>query len=87
MLLIIEIILTIFVWRKGWRWWAIVPVGLALLIGLSIGFGIGISGGDTSTIGMSSILIDLAAICALVIMLAVGPKKKEDTIDTSDKNL
>lgn len=48
MLLILEVILTIFAWRKGWKWLALLPVGIVLILGLLIGFSIGISGGDVA---------------------------------------
>ena len=76
-MLIIEIILTIFVWRKGWKWWALLPVGLALLIGFCIGLGVGASGGSAADVGGGVILIDLAAIIALIVMLVKSPKAKE----------
>jgi len=76
-MLIIEIILTIFAWRKGWKWLALLPIGLALLIGFSIGIGIGASGGSVADVSGGAVLIDIAAIIALIVMLVKGPKSKE----------
>lgn len=75
-MLLIEIILTIFVWRKGWRWISLLPIGIALFIALFMGFGIGVSNGDVNeAIGLGFIL-DVLAIIALIIMLTVKPKLK-----------
>lgn len=76
-MLIIEIILTVFAWRKGWKWLALLPVGIALLIGFIIGFSVGFSGGDVSTLGNGVIFIDVMAIIALIIMIVKGPKTLE----------
>lgn len=67
MLLIAEIILTIFVWNKGWSWYSLIPVGIAVLIG----FVLGLSG--ATQVG-AFIIFDILAIIALVIML-LNPKK------------
>jgi len=80
-MLILEIILTIFAWRKGWRWLALLPMGIALLIGFIIGLSIGANGGDVTSIGGGAIIIDVMAIIALIIMLVKGPKSNE-TLET-----
>jgi hypothetical protein len=87
-MLIIEIILTIFVWRKGWRWWSLLPAALGLLIGFIIGYGIGVAGGDITAATGTSLLIDVGVIIALIIMLVNGPKPKEKRNDDYmyDKN-
>jgi hypothetical protein len=40
MLLIAQILLTVQAWRKGWRAWALLPVGMDLLIGMLIGIAV-----------------------------------------------
>jgi len=77
MLLVAEIILTIFAWKKGWRWWALVPVALALLIGLFMGMGVGACGGDVDSVRGISIVLDVLAIIALIVMVTKGPKTNE----------
>lgn len=68
-MLIIEIILTVFVWRKGWNWMSLIPTGLAFIIG----FMLGASGSvDASSVGV--IFIDVLAIIALILMLVFPPK-------------
>lgn len=73
-MLIIEIILTIFVWRKGWKWLSLLPVGVASLIAFSFGFLIAASGGDVANIESGLIFFDIIAIVALIIMLTNSPK-------------
>jgi len=76
-MLLIEIILTIFVWRKGWKWWSLLPVGIAFLAGILIGMGAGMAGGNIDNIG-PAVLLDLFAIIALIVMLVKGPKEKSE---------
>lgn len=71
MLLIAEIILTIFAWRKGWKWLALLPVGICLLIGFFIGF----TGGSLE--GGMTIVPDLIATGILIWMVVKGPKSNE----------
>jgi hypothetical protein len=79
LLLIIEILLTIAVWRKGWKGWALLPVGISLALGFVLGLCIGASGGRPEEwIGLG-LIIDVIAIVALIIMQTQDPKKvKED---------
>ncbi len=79
LLLIIEILLTIAVWRKGWKGWALLPVSISLALGFVLGLCIGASGGRPEEwIGLG-LLLDGISIMALIIMMTRNPKKvKED---------
>ena len=79
-MLLIEIILTIVAWSRGWKWLALLPLGIVLLLGFIIGFGIGASGGNVSNIGGGVIILDILAIVALVIMSIIKPKNKNTSI-------
>lgn len=68
MLLIAEIILTIIAWQKGWRWLALIPIGIAVVIGLIVGASTG------STDVGAYIIFDILAVIALIIMIVVKPK-------------
>ena len=68
MLFIVEILLTIFAWRNGWKWLALLPVGIAFFIAFFIGLGIGYAGGTVIPEGV--IFIDLIAIGVLIYMTA-----------------
>ena len=72
MLLIIEIVLTIFAWRNGWKWLALLPIGIAFAVGFFIGYGVALSGGTTDI--SSVVFLDIIAVIALIIMCI---KKRE----------
>ena len=65
-MLIIEIILTIVAWGRGWKWLAILPLGLAFGVGLIAG-----ASGATMNDLESLIWVDILAIIALVVMSIV----------------
>jgi uncharacterized membrane protein YfcA len=86
LLLIAEIVLTIIAWQKGWRWIALIPMGVVLIIGFIIGGAIGASGGTVSDIPAGTILLDITAVIALIVLISVKPKsKKIKTYDESYK--
>lgn len=68
MLLIIEIILTIFAWRKGWRWYSLIPMVVALIFGFFLGAGIAASGGNVDSITGLGVIIDILATIILIVM-------------------
>jgi len=76
--LIIEIVLTILAWNRGWKWLALLPVGIALAIGFCMGLGIGASGGSVSDVQGIAVVFDIIAIIALIIMCVKGKKPKEE---------
>ena len=77
MLIIVEIALTIWAWLRGWKAWALLPLGIALLIGFLIGF---IMGAAVLEEGWLLLLvIDVAAIGALIFMI-VKPRRKANPL-------
>ena len=77
MLIIVEIALTIWAWWRGWKAWALLPLGIALLIGFLIGF---IMGAAVLEEGWLLLLvIDVAAIGALIFMI-VKPRRKANPL-------
>lgn len=87
-MLIVEIILTIFAWRKGWKWYSLLPTGAALLIAFLFGTGIGASGGNVEAVTGFGVVLDVMVIIALIILNVKGPKSTEviDTpVDTKEK--
>jgi len=77
-MLILEIILTIVAWNRGWKWLALIPLGVAFGIGLILG-----STGNFSVDDAGSLIwIDVVAIIALIVMIA----KKKDQKDLPEKN-
>jgi len=77
-MLIVEILLTIFAWRNGWKWLGLLPLGLAFGIGLIIGS----SGMDPSDIAQLWWIDVLAIIVLIVLVIKKGPKWEEPTEDT-----
>ncbi len=76
MLLILEIILTVTAWRRGWKAWALAPMAVSLSIGFVIGAVIGASGGSVDTAVAVGLLLDLTVVGALVAMVA-SPRTAE----------
>ena len=68
--LVIEIALTIAAWRRGWRWYALIPLVVAGSIGFSAGFVVGAFGGTVMSLLPYLILLDLACIVVLIVMVA-----------------
>ena len=71
----LQIILTIVVWFRGWKWLALLPMAGAFVIGLFIGM----SGGDITG---PALIADLLADVALIIMCFVKPKVKSVGMQT-----
>jgi hypothetical protein len=86
MLLILEIILTIFAWRRGWNWLALLPVGIVLALAFLIGLSVGASGGDASTVIGIALILDISAIIALVIMICIPKKEKEEIVKKEENS-
>jgi hypothetical protein len=96
MTLIAEIILTVIAWRKGWRWWALLPGALAFGTGFLIGMAVELSGGNAFSILPYTIIVDIIAIFGLICMAGTnrydrGPSVSEmlsmaKDVDTSVSN-
>ena len=83
MLIILEIILTITAWRKGYKAWALLPMGLAILIA----FMIGASDPTLTEADLYSLVwLDILAIVALGVMIAAAKKPVEvsDQLDSEE---
>jgi len=76
MLLILEILLTIFAWRKGWKWFALLPLGIGVVISFLIGIIVGASGGSVDTAKGIGLVFDILVIIILVVM---NIKKPDET--------
>ena len=75
-MIILQIILTIIAWHRGWKWYSLLPVGLAFGIGFIAGASLGVNG---SIEELSWIRLDIAAIIALIFMAIIkkdGIKKE-----------
>lgn len=77
MLLVAEIILTIFAWRKGWKWFALIPLGVALSLGFLLGMAIGGGGGTIDDVRGLTIVLDIIVVIILIVMNVKSPKSNE----------
>jgi hypothetical protein len=75
---ILEIVLTIYAWRNGWRWRALLPVGGALVVAFMIGVLAGVAGiteAQNPQLQIALIPLDLAAVGILIGMCAKVKKQ------------
>ena len=70
---ILEIILTVIAWRKGWKWLSIIPLCTAFVIGFLLGL--------SNMVPPGAIWLDVFAVVALVIMVFNKPKAKEESVE------
>jgi len=66
MLLILQIGLTIAAWLRGWRAWALIPLGIAFGSGLIMG-ALGMSGAGVFTAGTIINIVCIAVLIGMVI--------------------
>jgi tetrahydromethanopterin S-methyltransferase subunit C len=71
MFFVIEILLTIWAWTRGWKSYSLIPLGAAM----GIGFLCGLVGLYSEEMLPFFALLDIAAVVALIIMII---KKKEE---------
>lgn len=88
MLLILEIVLAIAAWRRGWKGWALLPLVSAFGFGFLMGLIIGASGASYGGIFAVGAMIDIVCIATLVGMV-IKPHKSsairpEPVIRTTD---
>jgi hypothetical protein len=74
MLLVLEIMLTLTAWRKGYKGFALLPLSIAILIGLAIGSEN--PGADV----FSYVWLDIMAIVILGAMIALAKKPVDDEV-------
>lgn len=72
-MLLIEIILTIIAFNRGWRWYSVLPGVGGFCLGFGIGFCIGFLDLDAS--GINFIFLDVIVVIILLYMCIVPPKK------------
>lgn len=84
MLLILEVILTISAWRRGWKGWALLPVAGGLFIAFLVGASSAASGGSTGDLGPAALFIDIACIGILGAMTAYPRKNELSTLEPSN---
>lgn len=75
----LEFLLLVFAWRRGWKSLALIPVGLAIVAG----FLMGAAGASLDETGLAVLLPDLVATAVLGLMCAVKPQQPRWTATTS----
>jgi len=70
MLLVLEIILTVAAWCRGWKGWALVPIAVGLFLGFLFGGVIGASSGSMEAAVVVGLLLDVAVTGTLIVMVA-----------------
>ena len=77
MLLILEVALTISAWKRGWHGWALLPLGIGIII--AIWAGATLASVDFLT------LIDIAVVIILAVMTAKA-RKAQPKVQNANKN-
>ncbi|MDD5311454.1 MAG: hypothetical protein PHO26_00265 [Dehalococcoidia bacterium] len=78
MLMALEIILTIAAWKKGWKAWALVPLGIPVVVGFFIGLTMGFSAFSNGSAIVAGLMFDLIAVAVLIGMIA-NPRVKSES--------
>lgn len=86
MLLVLEIGLTIAAWRRGWKGWALLPLGIGFGIGFLIGLIMSASGASEESIFAVGFLGDVICIGVLIGMI-LKPRSVAKLSDTADQPL
>jgi len=74
--LVLEIMLTVAAWRKGWKWWALLPPLIAVFVRFFASAVLLTLGTDFISIMAYSFVIDIAAIIALICMAGTDRNEK-----------
>jgi hypothetical protein len=83
MLIVIELFLTVLAWRKGWKGYALLPLGIAVVAGAVIGAGMGGTMPVEDALQaakVAGVVIDLAATGILIAMTARPRKGAQATV-------
>ena len=67
-MLLLEIGLTGWAWRRGWKGWALLPLIVGVLAGMLLGASVGAAGGSAEDVNGMALILDLACIGTLILM-------------------
>lgn len=70
---IVQIVLTFFAWKNGWKWKALIPM-VSLFI---IGFMFGLFGLNINELSLLILILDIIGTIALILMVVNKNKIKE----------
>jgi hypothetical protein len=72
-MMFIEIWLTVLAWRKGWKGYALLPMGVSFSLAFLTGIVVGLSGGSVDRLWSVGILLEVCVIVALILMVNRQP--------------
>jgi hypothetical protein len=78
MLAVIEIALTVWAWKRGWRWWALLPLGAVFFIAFLV-----VAAASPEDVFAVMAIFDIAAVGVLIYMVA-RPRKKSQSFVIDD---
>jgi len=76
----IEIGLIILVWRSGWKWRALIPIGFLILIAFSMGFGVGYTGSGGDLYDINIVLESVTILVLFIMLISKRSGVKDDTV-------
>ena len=82
MVLLLEIILTVTSWRKGWRARALLPLGVTMTVGFVVGAVIAATGGSAPALHPLYLLADVPCLGALAFLTSRAPGSSEAQVST-----
>jgi len=74
--IIIQIVLCIIAWNRGWKGRALIPLGIGIAFALIVGIATGASGGNANDLGWL-VIFDVIVDIILLIMCFIPPKTKD----------
>lgn len=83
MLFILEIILTVLAWRKGWKAKALIPGAIGIGLGIFIGL---MCAAASAPIPAGLFVFDIGVILGLIVMMCNPPTKSAQTVAVNKPN-
>lgn len=74
-MLLFEIWLTVVAWRKGWRMYALLPLGIGMIVAFLVGMAVGASSGSIEHTAPVFFLLDLICLGVLIGMAIRKPQR------------
>ena len=70
MILIAQVLLTVQAWRKGWKGWALLPMGVAFVVGMLLG----LVTDEVERLVVPGLIGDVLSVAALIALSVRGPQ-------------
>ena len=82
LILLLQIGLVAFAWMRGWRQWALLPPGVAFVLGVLLSGVVATIGGDPGSVSWLSFLFDMGSLVVLTGMIRRPLKQTQLTAQT-----